>query len=101
MKKLGAEGLKEMFEVLFIVLKKLLIIGVPTIAAINGHTIAGGFVFALTCDFRFMRDDSGIVNMPEIDMGVIIPRLGHDIIRSKLNAKTSLNLQIGGAKYTP
>ena len=31
---------------------------VPTIAAINGHCFAGGFMLALTCDYRVMTDGS-------------------------------------------
>lgn len=31
---------------------------VPTIAAINGHCFAGGFMLALCCDYRVMTDGS-------------------------------------------
>ena len=31
---------------------------VPVIAAINGHTFAGGMVLALSCDYRIMTDGS-------------------------------------------
>lgn len=54
-------------------MNKVLLMGAPTIAAINGHAIAAGFIFALACDFRFMRNDFGNVSLPEINLGVLIP----------------------------
>jgi len=44
---------------------------VPTVAAINGHALGGGLELALTCDFRFMGDDSGRIGLPEVRLGMI------------------------------
>ncbi len=42
----------------------------PTIAAITGFALGGGFELALACDFRFAADDAR-VGFPEITLGLI------------------------------
>jgi enoyl-CoA hydratase/carnithine racemase len=41
----------------------------PTIAAINGYALGGGFEMALACDFRVMAD-TATVGLPEINAGL-------------------------------
>ena len=49
---------------------------VPTIAAITGHAFGNGAMLAGACDFRFMRNDSGFLCLPEIDLGIqLVPSM--------------------------
>lgn len=41
-----------------------------TVAALNGHTIAGGALFALAHDYRIMRADRGYMSLPSVDIGI-------------------------------
>lgn len=59
-------ALAEAFEAVFEV-------GKPVVAAINGHAIAGGCVFAACCDYRYMADGRGLIGVPEIMVGVPFP----------------------------
>lgn len=52
------------------VFKKLLLMPVPVIAAINGHAFGNGAMLACACDFRFMRKDKGYFCFPEVDIKI-------------------------------
>jgi 3,2-trans-enoyl-CoA isomerase len=45
----------------------------PAIAAINGHSPAGGCVLALCCDYRVMAEGKFIIGLNEIPVGLIVP----------------------------
>ncbi len=46
----------------------------PTVAAVNGHAIAGGCVLALCCDLRIMADDPKLrIGLNEVALGLEFP----------------------------
>ena len=42
---------------------------VPTVAAINGQALGGGFELCLACDYRVLADN-GAVGLPEVKLGI-------------------------------
>jgi enoyl-CoA hydratase len=67
----------------------------PVIAAINGHAIAGGCVFAMCADVRLMS--AGTIGLTELAVGVPFPvaaleicrfAMGTSVARAALQAKT-------------
>ncbi|CAO2816546.1 unnamed protein product [Amaranthus hypochondriacus] len=56
----------------------------PTIAAINGHASAAGFILAMAHDYLLMRKDRGFLYMSEVDIGLVIPPWFHAIMRCKI-----------------
>jgi enoyl-CoA hydratase/carnithine racemase len=45
----------------------------PMVAAISGHSPAGGCVMALCCDYRVMARGKYIIGLNEIPVGIIVP----------------------------
>lgn len=52
---------------------RLLVFPMATVAAVNGHAIAGGMVAALACDYRVMVRGRGFMAMNEIQLPSSIP----------------------------
>lgn len=52
------------------IFKRILLMPVPVIAAINGHAFGNGAMLACTCDFRFMKKDKGFFCFPEVDISI-------------------------------
>lgn len=53
----------------------------PTVAAINGHAIAGGCILACSCDARLMAEGDATIGAPELVVGVPFPALALEILR--------------------
>lgn len=45
----------------------------PLVAAINGHSPAGGCVVALACDARIMAEGKFIIGLNEVPVGIVVP----------------------------
>jgi len=55
------------FVTTFVAFKK------PSVAAISGHSPAGGCVLALCCDYRLMVEGDFIIGLNEVPVGIIVP----------------------------
>lgn len=65
-------------------LLRLLTFPMPTIACLNGHAFAGGFLIALACDYRVMNKDRGFCCMTEVDLGSALTPGFSGLINTKL-----------------
>lgn len=63
------------------VLARIALLDMPTIAAINGNTYAGGAIMASGMDFRIMRSDRGRYCFPEITVKIPFTKVFMEIVR--------------------
>lgn len=64
----------------------------PTIAAINGHAIAGGMVLALCCDYRIARTDNCRLGLAEVRVGVPYPLAAIEAAAAELPRQAGRNM---------
>ncbi|KIY66522.1 ClpP/crotonase [Cylindrobasidium torrendii FP15055 ss-10] len=86
-------------------LARLLTFPIPTIAAINGHCMAGSMMLATACDYRVMTDGSSkraFMCMNEVLFGAIWPLSFAALARAKFPGGQRLRkIAIEGHKFTP
>lgn len=68
----------------------------PTIAALRGHTIAGGFILASCCDYRFLSQGKKFCALNEINLGVPVPYLSDLILRQLVGDRKATEMVYSG-----
>lgn len=83
-----------------VLLARVLVLPVPTVAAINGHAFGGGAMLALAHDFRVMRENRGFVCFPEVDISIPFTAGMNALITAKLSPRSALTAMTTGHRYT-
>ncbi|XP_027338996.1 enoyl-CoA delta isomerase 2, peroxisomal-like [Abrus precatorius] len=79
----------------------LMSLPMPTIAAVNGHASAAGFLLAICHDYVLMRNDNAVLYMPEVHLALPLPEYFAVVMRSKIRSATALrDVLLSGAKVT-
>lgn len=81
------------------IMGRLLLLPIPTVAAVNGHAFAAGAFLALACDYRMMREDRGWICISEVDAGVPISPPMMALLRDKLTPQTTRDAVLSGKRY--
>ncbi|MDG2116261.1 MAG: enoyl-CoA hydratase/isomerase family protein [Porticoccaceae bacterium] len=79
--------------------RRMLLLPMPTVAALNGHAFAGGAFVAMSCDYRIMREDRGWICISEVDVGVALPDAVMEILRGKVPPATVRDAILTGKRY--
>lgn len=95
----NADGIAEFIEGVHEMLARVLSLGVPNVAAIQGHCFAGGAMLAIACDRRVMREDRGFFCLPEIDINIPFTPGMAALIQSKMLKRTAHETMTTGRRY--
>lgn len=75
---------KIMSKKLRLLVEDLISLPMPTIAAVNGHAAAAGFILALSHDYILMRGDRGYLYMSELDINYKLSNWFVKVLKSKI-----------------
>lgn len=75
----GADAIGTFLDALDAAILRLFELGVPVVAAVNGHAIAGGGILVEACDYRIMS--GGRIGVPELLVGVPFPVAALEVVR--------------------
>jgi enoyl-CoA hydratase/carnithine racemase len=71
----------------------------PTVAAVNGHAIAGGLITALDCDFRIAARKPARFGLNEVPIGIPMPAAYVEIIKYALGEQVGALATLRGKLY--
>ena len=72
----------------------------PVVAALNGHTIAGGCMLALACDYRLMAAGKAKMSLNEITFGASVFAGSTEMLRFLIGNAKATDVLYSGAMYS-
>ncbi|HXU35029.1 MAG TPA: enoyl-CoA hydratase/isomerase family protein [Blastocatellia bacterium] len=73
----------------------------PTIAAVNGHAIAGGVILTLACDYRIGAEGDYKLGLAEMRVGVPFPVAALAIVQSELSHRAARLMVLTARNLNP
>jgi enoyl-CoA hydratase len=71
----------------------------PTVAAVNGHAIAGGLILALCCDYRIAARGELRCGLNEVPVGIPMPSLYTELVRFRCGSPVTTDAILTGKLY--
>jgi len=93
------DGVRDLVAGLHELLARMLQLPVPTVAALNGHAVAGGALLALAHDHRIMRADRGFFCLPEVDGRIAFTPGTTDLVAARLGPPVAHEAMTSGRRY--
>ncbi len=69
---------------------------IPCVAAITGHSPAGGAVLSIFCDARIMAEGDFRIGLNEVQVGLSLPRVIHTALVRVVGERQAERLGVGG-----
>jgi enoyl-CoA hydratase/carnithine racemase len=91
------DGVREYWRELFALCGTLARSPIPLVAAVTGHSPAGGAVLALFCDYRVMAEGPYRIGLNEVQVGLIVPEAIQLALRRVVGAYRAERLLVSGA----
>lgn len=99
--KLDRPGADKFWGQFFGLLKTIGACPVPIVAAITGHSPAGGAVMAIHCDYRVMAVGDYRIGLNEVQVGLVVPRHVQRVLARLVGRYRAERLMVAGAMLTP
>ena len=99
--ELDRTGMNTFWDKFDQVVADLYTLPIPTACAAGGHAVAGGAIFSLTCDYRFMAAGRNFWGLNEIKIGVPVPYLPDLILRQIVGDRAATEVVYRGELIEP
>jgi 3-hydroxyacyl-CoA dehydrogenase/enoyl-CoA hydratase/3-hydroxybutyryl-CoA epimerase len=91
------EELRPLIELGQSVFNRLVALGLPTVAAIHGACVGGGYEIALACDYRLASPDKATrIGLPETQLGILPAWGGSTRLARLIGLPKALDIILGG-----
>ena len=81
--------------------RRLFLFPCPTVAAVNGHAVAGGAILATACDVRIGATGSYRIGVSEVQLGVIFPAAAFEVLRAAIPPERTMEVLLRGRLTGP
>jgi enoyl-CoA hydratase/carnithine racemase len=98
---LGREEIRETWKTFFGLMRELAASPIPTVAALTGHSPAGGTVLALFADYRVMADGPFVMGLNEVQVGLPVPVPLLRALTYLVGTRQTERLAVGGLLIGP
>ncbi|HYO16147.1 MAG TPA: enoyl-CoA hydratase/isomerase family protein [Thermoanaerobaculia bacterium] len=95
--ELGRDDIRETWRSFYAMMRSLAASPVPVVAAITGHSPAGGAVIALYCDLRIMAEGDFKIGLNEVPIGIPLPPVILSVFRRVVGDRQAERLAVSGA----
>ena len=93
------EELARTLSELYRVVARLLLFPAYSVAALNGHTFAGGALLSCAVDYRIMREDRGFWCMNEAEIGLALNEKLAAILFNRLPRATAIDALLTARRF--
>jgi enoyl-CoA hydratase/carnithine racemase len=95
--QLDRAGITDLWRSFFELLRVVAELPIPSIAAITGHSPAGGAVLSLFADYRIMAAGNFRIGLNETQVGLFVPENIQQALRRLVGAHQAEKLMVAGA----
>lgn len=100
MASIGGREVGEYVARVFKLVYRIMLLPVPTVAAVNGHAFGAGAFLVLAHDHAVMREDRGYFCFPEVHLQMPLPPMLMSVARASLSPKTLRQAVVTGHRYS-